>query len=601
MPASIAKAAKGGSKQPRITLGPKGKQYNPQKILGRGAFGIAYLVVKRDDPTYSLVMKRIELGHMDSKAQADAQNECKILTQLAEGPFIVHVVEHFVELERLWIVMEFADGGDLAAMVEAQKLEGTPFTEDTVLDWTVQLLLALGHAHERKVLHRDLKPQNIFLMLDGTVRLGDFGISRVLSSTMSVVNTCVGTPLYLAPEICSGESYDDRCDVWSLGVLLFELCALEHPFKSNVMPALVLKICQEEAAPLPEPYSDELRQVSARLLYKDPSTRPHVHELLNEPPFAPRVHGLLAAHEESRRKAALREKTTAAACARPPSARPKSRAGEGASVRAADAPSARPKSRAGPVVDGGVNMTRSAELRHEMHGKVLKPDEREARKEAAKEAAAKRDAMREQIRKDRLAAKQAMKGNAPSNAGLEEESSPYGELSTTRKSSLYDLVVPKSTDTDGREGTAPHGARPSDLAALRESFPHGKVLTEQERALAKQALEKRHDEVREAMQNCTTGGQAGRTMLNNAQRELVTISRMKRTVEKRYVVVMEEDVEEEGDGLSASLRDQVGVISAADLAEAEGDADGLATELDGEKDIEASEGPSDKSRACLVM
>ena len=247
MPSSLAaRGPKSVNKKPNIKLGPRGRQYDPQKILGRGAFGVAYLVTRHENPSTCLVLKRIELGHMEEKEKAEAKNECKVLTELAGGHYIVRVVEHFVELERLWIVMDFADGGDLAMRIEAQKKAGTPFSETVIVDWVVQLALALRHAHDRKVLHRDLKPQNVFLMRDGAVRLGDFGISRVLSSTMSVVNTCVGTPLYLSPEICNGSPYDDKTDAWSLGVLLFELCALRLPFEANVMPAL--RIASSSAA-----------------------------------------------------------------------------------------------------------------------------------------------------------------------------------------------------------------------------------------------------------------------------------------------------------------------------------------------------------------
>ena len=360
--ASLAsRGPKSADKKPSIELGTKGQQYEPQKELGRGNFGVAFLVTlranascarcrctarRREPPAArparrapsrlcsralsavqrphaqpaalsprlcsrarfsrprrtALVMKCIELDHMDDEAKAKAQNECKVLTELAGGPYIVGVVEYFVELERLWIVMDFADGGDLAARIKAQKAAGVPFTEDEVVDWIVQLVLALSHAHERKVLHRDLKPQNIFLMRDGAVRLGDFGISRSLSSTLSVVNTCVargpyrpssraplpassglqnrlarrqraaasrararpsppqlrvrlprhmggrarpplrrcvGTPMYLSPETWNGSGYDDKSDAWSLGVLLYELCALRTPVRTVRTAGLV--------------------------------------------------------------------------------------------------------------------------------------------------------------------------------------------------------------------------------------------------------------------------------------------------------------------------------------------------------------------------
>ena len=187
---------------------------------------------------------------MDEQQKAEAQNECRVLTELVGGPFIVRVVDHFVELERLWIIMEYADGGDLASRIETQKKEGKPFEEAVIVDWVVQLCLALRHAHLRKVLHRDLKPQNVFLMRDGAVRLGDFGISRVLSSTLSVVNTCVGTPLYLSPEMCEGLAYDSKCDSWSLGVMLFEMCSLHHPFEASVMLPHIARLRGNTTSPL---------------------------------------------------------------------------------------------------------------------------------------------------------------------------------------------------------------------------------------------------------------------------------------------------------------------------------------------------------------
>ena len=82
----------------------------------------------------------------------------------------------------------------------------------------------------KRIIHRDIKSHNIFLMKDGSVKLGDFGIVKVLENTKSKAATVIGTPYYFSPEMCKGESYDEKTDVWSLGVLLYEMCALEYPF-----------------------------------------------------------------------------------------------------------------------------------------------------------------------------------------------------------------------------------------------------------------------------------------------------------------------------------------------------------------------------------
>ena len=88
------------------------------------------------------------------------------------------------------------------------------------------MCLALKHVHDRKIIHRDIKSQNVFLMNDNTIKMGDFGIARVLSSTKEKAKTVVGTPYYLSPEIIENKPYSFKSDIWSLGVLLYELCAL---------------------------------------------------------------------------------------------------------------------------------------------------------------------------------------------------------------------------------------------------------------------------------------------------------------------------------------------------------------------------------------
>jgi len=157
--------------------GARGGKYTIDRVIGRGSFGTAWLVRSNAD-SRMYVMKRLALDHMNEKEKDEAHNECVVLMKLRRHPNIIRVREHFVEDGRLCIVMDFADGGDLAQRIEAQAAGRTPFPEAQVLDWFVQLCLALKHAHDRKVLHRDLKPQNIFLTKRNFVRLGDFGSAR---------------------------------------------------------------------------------------------------------------------------------------------------------------------------------------------------------------------------------------------------------------------------------------------------------------------------------------------------------------------------------------------------------------------------------------
>lgn len=102
---------------------------------------------------------------------------------------------------QLCIVMDYADGGDLGTIIKKNKAKGGYLEESTVLNWFTQICLAMKHCHDRKILHRDLKAQNIFLTTNGIVKLGDFGIAKVLNSTVEKAVTIVGTPYYLSPEI----------------------------------------------------------------------------------------------------------------------------------------------------------------------------------------------------------------------------------------------------------------------------------------------------------------------------------------------------------------------------------------------------------------
>ncbi len=113
--------------------------------------------------------------------------------------------------------------------------------------------------HDRKILHRDIKCQNVFLTKSNIIKLGDFGIARVLKHTVEVAKSMVGTPYYLSPEIIESRPYSFKSDIWSLGVMLYELCALKPPFEGMNLHFLALKIIRGEYAPLPAHFSRELK------------------------------------------------------------------------------------------------------------------------------------------------------------------------------------------------------------------------------------------------------------------------------------------------------------------------------------------------------
>jgi NIMA (never in mitosis gene a)-related kinase len=190
--------------------------------------------------------------------------------------------------------MDFADGGDLYTKIAQYKRSGKTFDEEQVLEWFLQICLALKHIHSHKILHRDLKTQNIFLTSKGEVKIGDFGIARVLQHTYDCVQTAIGTPYYLSPEICQEKPYNQKSDIWSMGCILYEMLTLKHAFDANSMKGLVLKILKGTYPSIPSIYSEDIRNLVGELLTKDPSKRPSIRQILEKPFLKSKITNLMA-------------------------------------------------------------------------------------------------------------------------------------------------------------------------------------------------------------------------------------------------------------------------------------------------------------------
>lgn len=141
-------------------------------------------------------------------------------------PNIVEYKESFLSQDHLTIIMEHCEVGDLAYHIKRKQQKNETFSEQEIFHWMVQICMALEYVHSRKVLHRDIKTQNVFLTGANTIKLGDFGISKVLESTTQVAMTVVGTPYYMSPESCQSEPQTSKSDIWALGVIVYELCTL---------------------------------------------------------------------------------------------------------------------------------------------------------------------------------------------------------------------------------------------------------------------------------------------------------------------------------------------------------------------------------------
>ncbi|RHY26773.1 hypothetical protein DYB32_007313 [Aphanomyces invadans] len=222
-------------------------KYMEERCIGRGSYGCAYLATEvKTGKQY--VVKKIPIELMTDKEKKQAFAEVELLSRL-DNEYVVQYKENFVEGTVLHLVMEYCDGGDLTARIKEMKdSNGGYFPPDVVLTWFVQMAVAIKYLHERHILHRDLKTSNIFLTRRNIVKLGDFGIARTLESTMDHAKTVVGTPYYMSPEVCESKPYSYASDVWALGCVLYEVCALKHAFDAPNILMLIVKIIQHEVS-----------------------------------------------------------------------------------------------------------------------------------------------------------------------------------------------------------------------------------------------------------------------------------------------------------------------------------------------------------------
>ncbi|KAG3149458.1 hypothetical protein PI126_g11995 [Phytophthora idaei] len=250
--------------------------YDTLTVLGTGQFGNVVLVRRNSDQ--KLFAAKIPHGE-DIAARQAASQEAQLLMHLHHVN-IVQFVEVVENDSQLALVMEYASGGDLEAFLRWQQESTGCLSEPAIMRIFIQIVLALQYLHEHRILHRDLKPKNILLDGDGIVKLSDFGVSKLLKSSLDLAQTTTGTPHYMAPELLEGGTYDYKSDVWSLGCVLYELAAFSPPFNGAALGAVVGKILHSKPPLLSELYSLQLRGLVTNLLEKDPSRRPSLSDIL---------------------------------------------------------------------------------------------------------------------------------------------------------------------------------------------------------------------------------------------------------------------------------------------------------------------------------
>ncbi|NXJ42754.1 NEK2 kinase, partial [Ciconia maguari] len=279
--------------------------YEVLLTIGAGSYGKCRKVRRKADGKI-LVWKELDYGSMTEAEKQMLVSEVNLLRELRH-PNIVRYYDRIIDKSSttLYIVMEYCDGGDLASLIARCTKErhvksvcgnfGVSSTkyyleESFVLRVLTQLTLALKECHRRSdggvTVHRDLKPANVFLDGKQNVKLGDFGLARILHHDTSFAKTFVGTPYYMSPEQMNHMSYNEKSDIWSLGCLLYELCALLPPFRAYNQKELAEKIREGKFRRIPYRYSEQLNELLKEMLNVKDYCRPSVEDILQHPLIA---------------------------------------------------------------------------------------------------------------------------------------------------------------------------------------------------------------------------------------------------------------------------------------------------------------------------
>jgi len=247
-------------------------KYQIRRLVARGGMGALYLANDPDLDREVAVKVMSEDIMSDEQGRARFYREAKAAARLQHRN-IVTVFDFAHDGDVPYIVMEFLRGQNLADRLRS----GPPFTLPATLDLGIQLCEGLHFAHGEGVVHRDVKPANIWVLPDGSVKLLDFGIAKLATSTLTAGTAVVGSAAYMSPEQIEGQPVDARSDLFSVGAVLFELVARQPAFDGHSVTAVMMKITQDEPAPDVRTAAPDtpaaLASVIARALHKSPDDR----------------------------------------------------------------------------------------------------------------------------------------------------------------------------------------------------------------------------------------------------------------------------------------------------------------------------------------
>lgn len=259
-----------------------------KKVLGKGSFGKVFLVEKKDEHKL-YAMKSLRKDVILDNDQLESTKLEKDILLKAKHPFFVKMAYIFQTEQKIYFVMNFVRGGELFTHLQNEKR----FKEERAKFYAAQIISAIGHLHNKKIIYRDIKPENILMGEDGYLYLADFGLAKEMTNRDFTSSFC-GTPEYLAPEIIQNKGHNHAVDWWSIGILVYEMIVGFPPFyhsNQQTMYELIEKFPVKFPDPVKHkiPMSEEVKDLISKLLAKDPKdrigTEGGVNEILKHPWF----------------------------------------------------------------------------------------------------------------------------------------------------------------------------------------------------------------------------------------------------------------------------------------------------------------------------